>query len=249
EVTAFYDPMIAKLIAHADSREAAAAELAQACAEVEVWPVKTNAAFLARCAAHPDFVAGAVDTGFIDERLETLTGSGEPSEQAIEAAAAALNLSDEDDASPWSSAEGLAGFRLNGPRAGVRVACNGRTYEAPIDADLEADVLIADEEVVVFERGEAFVFTRPVAQNADEASAAADGAVRSPMPGKIVSVSAQPGDQVARGQALVTLEAMKMEHTLVAAFDGTVAEVSAKPGDQVSEGVVLARLERTDVQA
>ncbi|MGE5567136.1 MAG: biotin carboxylase N-terminal domain-containing protein [Parcubacteria group bacterium] len=249
EVTAFYDPMIAKLIAHADSREAAAAELAQACAEVEVWPVKTNAAFLARCAAHPDFVAGAVDTGFIDERLETLTGSGEPSEQAIEAAAAALNLSDEDDASPWSSAEGLAGFRLNGPRAGVRVACNGRTYEAPIDADLEADVLIADEEVVVFERGEAFVFTRPVAQNADEASAAADGAVRSPMPGKIVSVSAQPGDEVARGQALVTLEAMKMEHTLVAAFDGTVAEVSAKPGDQVSEGVVLARLERTDVQA
>ena len=55
-VTPFYDPMIAKLIVHAPSRRAAAAKLASACAEVEVWPVKTNAAFLARAASHPEFV-------------------------------------------------------------------------------------------------------------------------------------------------------------------------------------------------
>jgi acetyl/propionyl-CoA carboxylase alpha subunit len=241
--------MIAKLIAHADSREAAAAQLADACAAVEVWPVKTNAAFLARCAAHPDFVAGQVDTGFIEARLEALTAPGEPSQAAVEAAAAALNLSDAPDASPWSSAEELAGFRLNAPAASVRVACNGHVHEAPVDADFEADVLIADDEVVVFERGEAFVFTRPVANNADEASASGDGAIRSPMPGKIVSVGAKAGDPVARGQALVTLEAMKMEHTLVAPFDGTLGELSVQPGDQVSEGVVLARLERAEIQA
>jgi len=248
EVTPFYDPMIAKLIAHAGSREAAAARLAAACGEVEVWPVKTNAAFLARCAAHPDFVAGAVDTGFIDARLEALTAPGDPSDEAIEAAAAALNaVGNEDDASPWSPAEGLSGFRLNAPAAGMRVACGGRIYEASSDTDLEADVLVTDDgEVVIFERGEAFVFTPPVARGADEASAAGDGAIRSPMPGKIVSVSAAPGDRVIRGQPLVTLEAMKMEHTLTAPFDGTVTELSAAPGDQVSEGVVLVRLEHLD---
>ena len=249
EVTPFYDPMIAKLIAHAKNREAAAAQLAQACAQVEVWPVKTNAAFLARCASHPDFVAGAVDTGFIDERLEALTTPGEPSSQAIEAAAAALNIAESADGSPWSPAEGLAGFRLNAPRAGMRLTCNGRVYEAPLDADLEAEALIADGQVVIFEAGEAFVFTPPVAQGGDEASAVADGAIRSPMPGKIVSVSAQPGDPVVKGQPLVTLEAMKMEHTLTAAYDGVVAEVSVRAGDQVSEGVVLARLERAALTA
>jgi propionyl-CoA carboxylase alpha chain/3-methylcrotonyl-CoA carboxylase alpha subunit len=248
EVSPFYDPMIAKLIAHADSREAAAAQLANACAQVEVWPVKTNAAFLARCASHADFVAGVIDTGFIDERLEALTAPGEPSQAAIEAAAAALNaVSDEGEPSPWSAAEGLSGFRLNAPRAGTRIACNGRFHDASTQTDLEADVLIADDgEVVIFERGEAFVFTLPMAQGADEATAVADGAIRSPMPGKIVSVSAKPGDRVTKGQPLVTLEAMKMEHTLTAPFDGTVSELSANPGDQVSEGVVLARLERLD---
>ncbi|MFV4733700.1 acetyl/propionyl-CoA carboxylase subunit alpha, partial [Mycobacterium tuberculosis] len=56
EVTPFYDPMIAKIIVHAQTREAVAAALSDACAEVEVWPVKTNAGFLTRAAAHPDFV-------------------------------------------------------------------------------------------------------------------------------------------------------------------------------------------------
>jgi acetyl/propionyl-CoA carboxylase alpha subunit len=193
-------------------------------------------------------VAGRVDTGFIEARLEALTAPGEPSEGAIEAAAAALDLG-ESDGSPWSSAEGLAGFRLNAASASVRITCNGEVYSAPVDADFEADVLIADDEVVIFERGEAFVFTRPAAKDADEASASGDGAIRAPMPGKIVSVSAGAGDKVTRGQPLVTLEAMKMEHTLAAPFDGSVAEVSVKAGDQVSEGVVLARLERAELQA
>src|SRR6185437_2016586 len=136
-----------------------------------------------------DFIAGAVDTGFIEERLESLAAPGEPSRRAIEAAAAALNIAESADASPWSPAEGLAGFRLNAPRAGMRLACNGHIYQAPLDADLDADVLIADDgNVVIFEAGEAFVFSPPVAKGGDEASAVADGAVRSPMPGRIVSV-------------------------------------------------------------
>jgi acetyl/propionyl-CoA carboxylase alpha subunit len=247
EVSPHYDPMIAKLIAHADTREAAAAQLATACAEVEVWPVKTNAAFLARCAAHPDFVKGAIDTGFIDERLEALISPAEPSQGAIEAAAAALNVSGEGgEPSPWSPTQALAGFRLNGQRAGARIACNGQVFTAGIGGDLEADVLMTEDgEVVVFEGGEALVFSTPRATGADEASAVGDGSIRSPMPGKIVSVSVKAGEAVTKGQPLVTLEAMKMEHTLTAPFDGTVADVAATAGAQVSEGLVLARLERS----
>ena len=109
EVTAFYDPMIAKLIAHAPTREAAAAKLAGACAEVEVWPVKTNAAFLARCLAEPDFVAGRVDTGFIGARLEALVPSPAAPEPALAAAAAVARLVDGRSAhaaSPWEAAPG-----------------------------------------------------------------------------------------------------------------------------------------------
>ncbi|MDQ7813449.1 biotin carboxylase N-terminal domain-containing protein, partial [Brevundimonas sp.] len=67
-VSQFYDPMIAKIIVHRNNRDQAAADLAEACGEVEVWPVRTNAAFLKRCLDHPQFVAGDVDTGFIGEK-------------------------------------------------------------------------------------------------------------------------------------------------------------------------------------
>ncbi|MCA3698372.1 MAG: ATP-grasp domain-containing protein, partial [Brevundimonas sp.] len=73
EVSQFYDPMIAKLIVHADTREAAAARLAETCGSVEVWPVRTNAGFLVRCLEHPRFVMGDVDTGFIGAEEGALT--------------------------------------------------------------------------------------------------------------------------------------------------------------------------------
>jgi 3-methylcrotonyl-CoA carboxylase alpha subunit len=68
----------------------------------------------------------------------------------------------------------------------------------------------------------------------------------SPMPGRIIAVDVAVGDRVAKGQKLVTLEAMKMEHSLVAPFDGTVAELTAIEGGQVSDGMVLARIEKDD---
>ena len=76
-----------------------------------------------------------------------------------------------------------------------------------------------------------------------EASAVGDGSVRSPLPGKIIDLKVKAGDSVSKGQALLVLEAMKMEHALAAPFDGVVAELSAEAGGQVSEGVVLVKLE------
>ena len=245
EVTPFYDPMIAKLIAHAPTREGASDRLAQACAEVEVWPVKTNAAFLARCLDHPDFIAGEVDTGFIAAHQDELAAKAEPSAEILSVAAAAmLSSEDEAPASPWRD---LTGFRMNAPaQTTVRLFLDGHPVEAELpEGDLEADILMTDDAVVVFEAGETFVLSaKPPQRSLDEAGGG-DGAIVSPMPGKVVTVSVSVGDKVTKGQAILTLEAMKMEHALTAPFDGEVEALSVSAGDQVNEGVALARLKAT----
>jgi acetyl/propionyl-CoA carboxylase alpha subunit len=247
EVTPFYDPMIAKLIAHAPTREAALAELAEACDGVEVWPVKTNAGFLARCLEQPDFIAGDIDTGFIERHLAELTAPAEPSPAALSAAADAAMVVDETeapDASPWRD---LAGFRLNAaPETTVRLFLHGKPVIADA-AEIAAprSVLLTDaDEIVVFEAGEAFVFAAHP-PSAEDLGAATDGQIRSPMPGKVTGLSVKTGDKVTKGQALLTLEAMKMEHALTAPFDGTVEDVAVTLGAQVSEGATLVKLAAT----
>jgi acetyl-CoA carboxylase biotin carboxylase subunit len=242
EVTPFYDPMIAKLIAYAPTREGATEGLAQACAEVEVWPVKTNAGFLARCLDHPDFIAGDVDTSFIPARIDALAAPPVPSDELLTVAAAAMLAEEvEADPSPWTE---LTGFRMNAaPETHLRLFLDGQPVLAPLpDGDLEADVLMTEDgAVVLFEAGETFVFSaRSPLRDLDEV--AGDSQISSPMPGKVVAVSVAVGDRVVRGQVLVTLEAMKMEHSLTAAFDGEVEALLVSAGDQVSEGVALVRL-------
>jgi len=244
EVTSFYDPMIAKLIAHAPTREAALAELAEACDAVEVWPVKTNAGFLARCLEAPDFIAGDLDTGFIERNLAELTAAPEPSPAALSAAAEAAMAVDDSrspEPSPW---RGLAGFRLNAqPETTVRLFLGGKPVIAGVnDGAAPRSVLLTDEgAIVVFEAGEAFVFAAHPPAAADT-GAADDGQVRSPMPGKVTQLSVKPGDKVAQGQPLLVLEAMKMEHALTAPFDGVVETVGVTLGAQVSEGALLVKL-------
>jgi 3-methylcrotonyl-CoA carboxylase alpha subunit len=66
------------------------------------------------------------------------------------------------------------------------------------------------------------------------------------MPGKVISVDVSAGQAVTRGQKLLVLEAMKMEHALVAPFDGTVAELAVSAGAQVQVEALLARVEAAD---
>jgi acetyl/propionyl-CoA carboxylase alpha subunit len=243
EVTPFYDPMIAKLIVHAPTREQALAELAEACDAVEVFPVKTNAGFLARCLEAPDFIAGDVDTGFIERNLAELTAPAEPSSAALSAAASAALIAGEDGLheeppTPWRA---LAGFRLNAPPAtSVRLFHQGKAVmaEAIESAAPRSVLLTEDGDIVVFEAGDTFAFAAHP-PGADAIDAASDGQVRSPMPGKVTQLSVKAGDAVVKGQPLVTLEAMKMEHTLTAPFAGIVMEVPVHLGTQVSDGACL----------
>jgi acetyl/propionyl-CoA carboxylase alpha subunit len=99
-----------------------------------------------------------------------------------------------------------------------------------------------DGQRVLFRRGEAWSFGLPDSVRAAGAVAVSDGALQSPMPGRIVSVAVRLGQSVTKGQTVLTLEAMKMEHALIAPFDGTVGELSVSVGDQVAENVTLVRI-------
>ncbi len=237
EVTSHYDPMIAKLISHAPSRRQAASMLANATAGVEVWPVHTNAALLARALRHPDFLAGSVDTGFIDRHLADLLPPSEPDERVLNAAAASLLPKETQD--PWTK---LIGLRLNAETyLQVSVEVNDRPHLVTLDHSRRR--IDNSPRDVVFIDGEAWPFGPPRADHAAGEQNMADGAVIAPMPGTVIAVSVAEGDRVLRGQPLVVIEAMKMEQTLSAPLDGTVAELKATSGAQVTEGGLLVRIE------
>ena len=236
EVTPFYDPMIAKLIVHGASRLETAAKLAAAAASTQVWPVRTNAAFLARAAADPDFVAGRIDTGFIERHADRLIPAAEPSDAVLQAAAQALLPPAGDD--PWTA---LRGFRANAAAAvQVAVEVAGQTHLVALAAPVPA---AATSDGVLFLAGEAWPFGPPRAGGGGGGEAS-DGAVLAPMPGRVIAVNVAPGQAVTRGERLVVLEAMKMEQALLAPFDGTVADLKASEGAQVAEGTLLVRIDK-----
>jgi 3-methylcrotonyl-CoA carboxylase alpha subunit len=238
EITPYYDPMIAKLIVHAGTRDEAARLLARSCSAVEVWPVRTNAALLTRAAFHPDFVAGRVDTGFIERHAAALVPSAEPGPRVAAAAAAALVANDPSD--PWQA---LTGFRSNAPqdfRVAVDIA--GSIVVAESNAGAGGTVARIGDARVLFLDGEAWPFGPPVIGDAAAGGGTSDGAIVSPMPGRVVAVDVAEGDRVQKGQRVAAVEAMKMELALVAPFDGRVDRIGASAGDQVQDGTLLARI-------
>jgi 3-methylcrotonyl-CoA carboxylase alpha subunit len=235
-VSPFYDPMIAKLIAHGASREAAIETLLAGVDETEVWPVRTNAGFLGLLLEHPDFQSGDIDTGLIGRDLDKLVHA--PAPEADELAEAAALLAGSPGTGPWSAA---LGFRANAaPRAEARLIDDSGELHVVALEEVEADA--PAREVLTFNAGFARCYTLERAGGSGHHSAH-DGDILSPMPGKIIAVEVSQGRTVTKGQKLLTLEAMKMEHTLVAPFDGVVAELSAVAGAQVQVEALLARIE------
>ena len=236
EVSPFYDPMIAKLIATGDTRAEAIAALRDGIDGTEVWPVKTNAGFLGRLLDLPEFGLGDVDTGLIAREVDALVTPPEPDTEELAEAAALLCASPGD--CPVSAA---LGFRLNAPpRAEARIMDDSGTTHVVSFDEVEQDTPTAD--MLAFADGFArrYVLAEP---RGSGVGAVSDGAILSPMPGRIIAVEVAEGDTVIKGQKLLTLEAMKMEHSLTAPFDGVVAELNAEVGAQVQVEALLVRLE------
>jgi 3-methylcrotonyl-CoA carboxylase alpha subunit len=245
-VTTFYDPMIAKLIVHASDRDAARRSLALDCSHVQCWPVKTNAQFLMNALQSKRFAEGDVDTNLIPAELESLVPDGGPSATALDSLAQFIfGIEAGAPCDPWQA---RSAFRMNAAPAArkLKMQAGSRACEISYDPSFTGSsrwVERVDEGYLVNDLGTTFVFT-PWRGGGGSESGAGDGAIVSPMPGKLIAVEVKQGDAVKKGQKLVTLEAMKMEHSLAAPFDGIVAELEASEGAQVSEGTLLARIEK-----
>jgi 3-methylcrotonyl-CoA carboxylase alpha subunit len=267
EVTGFYDPMIAKIIAHGPTRDAALDRLSAALAETVVAGPRTNAAFLRRLVNHPDFRAGRLDTGLIERNREALGAVPRPADSAalaLGAGVAMLAATPAADGDPWSVADS---FTLQGPRATVMdLLADGERHRVelvPSGDGFRAEVsgvgfrlerrsgqlALADDSALAVKEtasGDMLVVrenrqTRLRANDPFDIDwEALDGgggaAVKAPMHGKLIALFVTPGETVARGHKLAIVEAMKMEHALVAPRDGTVADVLCEVGQQVGEG-------------
>ncbi|HVL70316.1 MAG TPA: acetyl/propionyl/methylcrotonyl-CoA carboxylase subunit alpha [Beijerinckiaceae bacterium] len=270
-VTPFYDPMIAKLIAHAPTRDEALDRLAAALGETVVAGPKTNLAFLKALCEAPEFRAGAFDTGFIDRNLAALGAVPRPLDpEAVRLGALELLHREwrrtPGPASPWDAHDA---FQLGGARAqGMPVTVEGERHDVTLvwggGGPHGVAARFGDGETgdrAYHEGGARFVPTQDgvivLREGRQTAVAAYDpfavdlehldegGLVKAPMHGKLVAVFVQPGDRVEKGQRLAVVEAMKMEHALLAPSDGEVAEV-AEAGQQVAEGAKLVVIRTGD---
>jgi len=267
EVSSHYDPMIAKLIAHAATREEALDKLADALERSVIAGPRSNVAFLAALCRAEDFRNNRFDTGFIERELPKLFAPLTPAQQASAAARGVARLIEREAGrlaarrpahalpSPWDIADG---FQLSGPRRTVMpVLVDGRPAEAVVVfADKKTDISVdgestdpramaidADDAVYVLRDGRQIAVRIRGAEASETSSDEQGGLIRAPMHGKLLLLRVEPGAEVSRGQPIAVIEAMKMEHSLTAPVDGVVSEVRVAAAVQVAEGQVIAVIE------
>ncbi len=260
-ISPWYDPMIAKVVVYGPTRAVALESLHRALRQTEVAGTVTNLAFLGALTRHGGFASGDVDTGLIGRDLEDLVQTADAVNASVVAAAmTALGLTE-------TTSE--TGFTLWGPlyRA-VQLMRDGEVFdldvqvESPhrqlwtvngaqviaqrkggwvIDGQRMPNVAVAGPQITVFDDyGQAFEIVDPL--DRDPSAAGDTNVIEAPMPGLVKAVFASAGQAVKEGDRLAILEAMKMEHSLLAARDGVVAEVLADAGAQVEAGAALVRL-------
>jgi len=281
-VTVHYDPLLAKLVAWGENRAAALRRLIAALGETRVLGVATNRDFLLRLLAHPDFAAGAIDTGFIPRHRASLLPPPAEAPFAVLAAAALALVGEEEAAakqaarrsgdpySPWQKRDGWRSdgtaaqiirlrdlgkeraVRIAPDASGFRLEIDGRSAEARVRSaapgefamDLDgvsqtASVVRQGNDITIVLGPETYQLVHLNALAPVAETEAATGRLTAPMPGKILLVLAASGAAVKRGEVLMVLEAMKMEHAISAPADGIVEAVHYAAGDLVEEGALL----------
>ncbi len=272
EVSVYYDPMLGKIIAWGESRAAAIDLLQRALGELEIVGVATNRALLSSVLADEEFRRGAVGTDFLTARRTQLRFGELSAEGADIALAAVWCAAERGEhnalwadsrgwrlaalpSTVWRFAQGSAAVQFSLPDTYLawvgeqdypmrvlsrsaqllRVECRDRIEEVRLFA--------ADRALHLFRGGRHAMLTL---QSTDDALQVAggieQGSLLTPLPGTIVAVHVEPGQQVARGAPLVTVEAMKMEHTLTAPHEGVVSRIVFGLSDRVQAGAILVEL-------
>jgi acyl-CoA carboxylase subunit alpha len=265
-VSTFYDAMLAKVIAWAPSRDEAIDRLSHALRETAVHGVVTNRALLVRILATDDFRSGRTDTGFLERHDPIELGRPllEPGAAVLHAhAVGAFQIAGTARHSPVPAGIPMGWRNVGGGSAPLEFVVEGETVSVPSRIQEFEGItipLIDDAQVVVEQDGvrrtcavlgagddRTWYVDSPLGSTAVDAvdrfpepgAALIHGSLVAPMPGTVTSVRVAVGDRVTGGQAVVTVEAMKMEHSLRTPYPGTVAEVRVQPGAQVANGEVL----------
>ena len=283
EVSFYYDPMIAKVVAWGEKRTEAAHRLADALDDTEVVGIVSNATYLADMCRHEAFLSGDVHTGFIDEHARALDRPETvPDANALAVGAVALletqgsehrrqAAASGDPHSPWHQTNS---WRVNGGgqqalrlgtgkeehRVLARTLADG-SYELTVgDTTVSArgthqheyewlttvdgftgraSVVPSGPQLTVFRDAKRYELVNLDAIPEADDTALAGGKLLAPLPGKVISIAVEAGQKVAKGTTLLVLEAMKMEHNIIAAAAGTVTEIRFAVGDLVDEDAEL----------
>ncbi|OFX00520.1 MAG: hypothetical protein A3E78_09785 [Alphaproteobacteria bacterium RIFCSPHIGHO2_12_FULL_63_12] len=269
-VSTFYDPMLAKIIAHGTTRDEARLKLAAALRDTALLGVGNNRDFLIELVEDETFAKGDAATDYIEANLDRLTKRKPPGGEAALALLAATIVDAPLDAllTGWNS-RGVSSFPVQVALAGGEIVkadavISGGTIDVRRGEEISSIKVASksDREIRYFSKDGAgrALYARAFRTIEIDAGGAAEryldfalapaidtgaGAdiVKAPMAGAVTSVAVKPGDRVAKGQTVATIEAMKMEHQLKAPRDGVVAEVLAKPGDQVAIRAKIVILE------
>jgi propionyl-CoA carboxylase alpha chain len=261
-VSPYYDAMLAKVIAVGADRTAVARRLAGALQRARIHGVGTNRDLLVWILRHPAFLAGDADTGFFERY-----GIGASVDDAVvktSALAAALadaagrvqrvrvpsgwrNLASQPQRKSYRVGETTHEVAYRLTRDGLVAEGNVELVtSAPDHVVLEVDgvrrtfEIAAYDGLVCVDSSLGSVALTPVERFTDPAQQVSAGSLLAPMPGTVIRVGVQVGDEVEQGQPLVWLEAMKMEHTIAAPADGILTELRVEAGQQVELGAVLA---------
>ncbi|MFB7469600.1 biotin carboxylase N-terminal domain-containing protein [Kitasatospora sp. NPDC056184] len=273
EITPHYDAMLAKVIAWAPTRAAAARRLADALARARIHGPVTNRELLVRALRHPAFLAARLHTGFLAEHAETLTAPDRGGADRAALAAALADAAARRTALPsgWRNLPSQPQLKRYRTEDGTEREVRYRLTRTGLHAEdhPDVDLVEAAPDLVVLREGglrRAYRVARygdrvhvdtPAGGTAltalprfPDAPVRTDpGALLAPMPGTVVRATAAVGDTVTAGQPLLVLEAMKMEHRITAPADGILAELRAVPGRQVETGALLAVVKPLDPPA
>ena len=284
-VTIHYDPMLAKVIAHAPTRAEAAQRLARALAAARVHGVRTNVPLLLEVLRHPEFVAGRLDTHFVGTQVvpDRPPTAAEREADRVHAVAVALWQQERRRAEAPVLRGIPSGWRNNPSqpqevgfttgevtitvqyrvrsRERIDVVVDGAAHEAAVLASDAREVallldgvrrtcrIVARDDVHWAHSTLGNSELREVPRFPPPAREELRGGCLAPMPGRVLAVKRAPGERVAKGEVLVVLEAMKMEHEVAAPHDGVVRAVPVEPGQQVNAGDVLVILDEQREEA
>lgn len=261
-ISAFYDPMLAKVIVFGQNRRAAIDKMGQSLAAIEIAGIKTNLGFLAALTQISDFTSCRLDTGLISRNSSVLTAPVKLTARALLAGVVSA-------VGNQATKSRLSGFCLwKGASQRVQVIFEGQQIVLPVQL-IENQIILkwqgadypavysdagwqfegealpaahrAGRDITVFDQGGiALKLIDPLSRA--EVAAVGTTQIEAPMPGLVIAVSVSAGQEVEEGQPLITLEAMKMQQVLSAPFSARVDEIAVQEGAYVEAQALLIQL-------